>query len=354
MATKYRAIDLFAGIGGIRMGFEQAFRRDLRTVFVSEWDVYAQRTYADNFPVRGSIAGDITRIDEKSIPEFDICLAGFPCQAFSLAGRRRGFRDDYKGMSRGTLFFDVARICAYHRPKVIFCENVKGLVGHDRGKTFRVIAGTLEEMGYRVFHRVLNSKDFGVPQNRERIYLAAFRQDAAPAEFSFPVPDRKTACLKDILEENPVPPKYYLSTTYLETLRRHRMRHEAKGNGFGYVIRPLDSVAGAIVCGGMGRERNLIIDGRLEDFTPMTHIKGDINREGIRRLTPREWARLQGFPDSYLLRLSDTRLYRQLGNSVTVPVIRAIAGQIKRALETTPSGDDQDRKKEERKEGGGE
>ena len=310
------------------MGFEQAFGNKIETVFVSEWDSHAQKTYCSNFLDFRPINGDITKINETDVPDFDICLAGFPCQAFSLAGQRKGFNDDYKGMSRGTLFFDVARICSHHRPKVIFCENVKGLTIHDKGKTFKVITGALEQMGYKVFHRVLNSKNFGVPQNRERIYIVAFRNDIAPKHFSFPSAAGKPACLADILEKDPVSVKYYLSTQYLETLKRHKARHEAKGNGFGYEIRPLDSIAGAIVCGGMGRERNLIIDNRLSDFSPVTHIKGEVNREGIRKMTPREWARLQGFPDSYLLPLADGHLYKQLGNSVTVPVIRAIAENI--------------------------
>ena len=327
-----RSIDLFAGIGGIRMGFDQAFGKNINTVFVSEWDSFAQKTYATNFPSIHPINGDITKIDEKDVPDFDICLAGFPCQAFSLAGQRKGFDDDYKGMSRGTLFFDVARICSHHKPKVIFCENVKGLTIHDKGKTFKIITGTLEQMGYKVFHKVLNSKDFGVPQNRERIYIVAFRNDIAPDNFNFPRPTGKKVCIRDIMEEKPVPAKYYLSTQYMDTLRRHKERHAAKGNGFGYEIRELDSIAGAIVCGGMGRERNLIIDKRQKDLKPTTHIKGEVNREGIRKMTPREWARLQGFPDSFKLPLSDVHLYKQFGNSVTVPVIRAIAEQIKKAI----------------------
>lgn len=254
-----KAIDLFAGIGGIRLGFDQAFGKQLKTVFVSEWDENAQKTYRANFEDGIDIAGDITKIAEDDVPEFDICLAGFPCQAFSLAGQRKGFSDDFKGMSRGTLFFDVARICAKHKPKVIFCENVKGLTIHDKGKTFDIIKGTLEELGYVVHEKILNSRDFGVPQNRERIYIVAFRSDIDSAGFVFPNPTDSEKRIRDIIEENPVSAKYYLSDTYVETLRRHRARHEAKGNGFGYEIRDWDDVAGAIVCGGMGRERNLQI-----------------------------------------------------------------------------------------------
>lgn len=333
MSGTYTSIDLFAGIGGIRLGFERAFGDTIQTVFVSEWDAYAQKTYRANFADDFEIAGDITEIDEKEIPSFDICLAGFPCQAFSLAGQRKGFEDDYKGMCRGTLFLDVARICEYHRPKVIFCENVKGLVIHDRGRTFQVIQKTFENLGYAVFSGVLNSRDFGVPQNRERIYIVAFRKDIAPDTFSFPDPTDDTKRLRDIIEEEPVPARYYLSEAYVDTLKKHKARHEAKGNGFGYEIRPWDGVAGAIVCGGMGRERNLLIDKRQTNLTPTTHIKGEINKEGIRKMTPREWARLQGFPDSFQLPLADVHLYKQLGNSVTVNVIDAIAANIKKVLE---------------------
>lgn len=336
---KYKSIDLFAGIGGIRMGFDRAFGKDaVETVFVSEWDIYAQETYKANFSDGFEIAGDITQIGEKDIPPFDICLAGFPCQAFSLAGQRKGFDDDYKGKCRGTLFMDVARICEYHKPKIIFCENVKGLVIHDGGRTFRIICKTFEELGYRVFSKVLNSKDFGVPQNRERIYIVAFRNDIAPENFVFPEATDGTKRIRDIIEENPVPAKYYLSDVYIETLRRHKARHLAKGNGFGYEIRDWDGIAGAIVCGGMGRERNLLIDTRQTDLTPTTHIKGKINGEGIRKMTPREWARLQGFPDRFKLPLADVHLYKQLGNSVTVNVIEAVAGEIKKILDKGTEG----------------
>ena len=293
----FRSIDLFAGIGGIRLGFERAFKNQIETVFVSEWDEYAQKTYRANFEDDFEIAGDITKIDESDVPEFDICLAGFPCQAFSLAGKRQGFDDNYKGLCRGTLFLDVARICEHHHPSVIFCENVKGLVIHDRGRTLQIIKKTFTDLGYTVFTNndtTLNSKNFGVPQNRERIYIVAFRNDIAPEKFEFPQGNDDTKRIKDIIEENPVPARYYLSDVYLETLRQHKARHEAKGNGFGYEVRGMDDIAGAIVCGGMGRERNLIVDNRQTNLTPTTHIKGEVNREGIRKMTPREWARLQG------------------------------------------------------------
>ena len=175
-----------------------------------------------------------------------------------------------------------------------------------------------------------------MPQNRERIYLVCVRNDllkGSTDSFTFPTGTDKKVCIRDIMDPAPVPSRYYLSDTYMDTLRKHRERHEAKGNGFGYEIRDLDGKAGAIVCGGMGRERNLIIDKRLTNFKPITHIKGEVNREGIRKMTPREWARLQGVPDDFKLELADTHLYKQFGNSVTVNVIEAIAKEIRKVLE---------------------
>ena len=334
---KLKTIDLCAGIGGIRLGFEQSFGKSISTVFVSEWDKHAKQTYCNNFNDKFEIAGDITKINEAEVPSFDVCLAGFPCQAFSLAGQRKGFCDNFKGMARGTLFFEVARICAEHKPKVIFCENVKGLTIHDKGRTFDIIKGTLQEMGYAVHEQILNSKGFGVPQNRERIYIVAFRSDIDSSAFEFPKPTDSTKRIKDIVEDAPIPTRYYLSETYVETLRRHRARHEAKGHGFGYEIRDWEDIAGAIVCGGMGRERNLLIDNRPHGMIPETHIRGEINKEGIRKMTPREWARLQGYPDTYKLLLADVHLYKQFGNSVSVPVIKAIADEVKKILKTVES-----------------
>lgn len=334
----YKSVDLFAGIGGIRLGFDKAFEKDIETVFVSEWDKKAQETYRANFKDKFDIQGDITQIEEKKIPQHDILLAGFPCQAFSLAGLKKGFED-----ARGTLFFDVARIAEYHKPKVIFCENVKNLVNHDKGKTFKVITRILENLGYKVYEKVLNSKNFGVPQNRERIYIVAFREDIDSSDFSFPEETADSKVIADIMEEKEVSPKYYLSDVYLDSLIRHKERHESKGNGFGYEIKKLDEIANTLVCGGMGRERNLIIDRRLTNFTPVTHIKGKINKKYIRKMTPREWARLQGFPDDFKFVVADTHLYKQFGNSVTVSVIEAIAKKIKKVLEL------QDNKRERKK-----
>lgn len=329
----YSSIDLFAGIGGIRLGFENAFGQDIQTVYASEWDKFANKTYTANFHDDFEIDGDITQVNENDIPKFDICLAGFPCQAFSMAGKHGGFDDDYHGRCRGTLFLDVVRICDYHKPKVIFCENVKGLTIHDKGRTFKVIKSAFEEIGYTVFDKVLNSKDFGVPQNRERIYLVCFRNDLGITEFNFPEGTDSSKTIRDILQDAPIPSKYYLSDVYMQTLINHRARHEAAGHGFGYEVRDLDGIAGTIVCGGMGRERNLIKDSREHSMIPTTHIKGEINKDDIRKMTPREWARLQGFPDSFKLELADTHLYKQFGNSVTVSVIEAIAKEIRRVLE---------------------
>lgn len=321
-----KSIDLFAGIGGIRLGFEQAFGDELETVFVSEIDPKAQETYKTNFDTDIPLAGDITQIAAETVPAFDICLAGFPCQAFSVAGKRLGFED-----TRGTLFYDVARICKEHKPKVIFCENVKGLLKHNKGQTYQVIKNTFEELGYTVYETILNSRHFGVPQQRERLYIVAFRNDIAPSSFSFPSPIDSSKRLRDIIEAEAVDGKYYLSKQYLSCLKEHRRRHEEQGHGFGYEVLDWDGVANTLVCGGSGREKNLIIDHRQTDFS-LVKNKGEINSQGIRTLTPREMARLQGFDDDFVLPVADTHLYKQLGNSVTVPVIRAIAEQIKAVI----------------------
>ena len=317
-------IDLFAGIGGMRLAFQQLGGR---CVFSSEWDLQAQRTYMTNF---GELPfGDITKIDSKFIPPHDILVAGFPCQAFSIAGFKGGFED-----TRGTLFFDVARIIAERKPKAFFLENVKGLVGHDKGKTLDVILRTLrDDLGYFVPDpKVMNAKDFGVPQNRERIFIVGFQNKKIAERFSYPKPLKTTKTIADIKEQDTVPVQYYLSQQYLSTLKAHRKRHSDKGNGFGYEIIDDQGIANAIVVGGMGRERNLLIDHRLTDFTPKTNIKGPVNRDGIRKMTPREWARLQGFPDKFLIDVSDAQAYKQFGNSVAVPAIRATAQNLVKAL----------------------
>lgn len=320
---RFTFIDLFAGIGGFRMAFQNLGGE---CVFSSEWDEQAQRTYYANY---GEVPfGDITKESTKQmIPDnFDILCAGFPCQAFSLAGKRRGFAE-----TRGTLFFDVAEILRRKRPKAFFLENVKGLAIHDKGKTLETILNTLAEVGYIVpYPQILNAMYYGVPQHRERIYIVGFRDDLGitPDAFQYPERHEQVPCWLDVREENPVPAKYYLSTTYIETLRRHRARHEAAGHGFGYKIIDDDGVANAIVCGGMGRECNLVKDFRQTDLTPTTNIKGEINREGIRKMTPREWARLQGYPDDFKIVVADASAYKQFGNSVAVPAIQATANQL--------------------------
>ena len=319
---KFTFIDLFAGIGGFRIAMQNLGGK---CVFSSEWDTQAQKTYLLNY---GEVPfGDITKESTKSfIPDdFDILCAGFPCQAFSLAGKRLGFEE-----TRGTLFFDVAEILRRKRPKAFFLENVKGLLIHDKGKTIKTILKVLrDDLDYYVPEpQIVNAMNFGVPQHRERVYIVGFRKDQNVTEFTYPEPTDTTKTFADIEEENTVSAKYYLSTQYIKTLIAHKKRHEAKGHGFGYAIIPDNGVANAIVVGGMGRERNLVIDHRLKDFTPVTNIKGEVNREGIRRMTPREWARLQGFPDNFIIKVADASAYKQFGNSVAIPAIQATANEI--------------------------
>jgi DNA (cytosine-5)-methyltransferase 1 len=322
-----RFIDLFAGIGGIRLGFENAAREigiKTKCVYTSEIDKYACQTYHKNYSKDNhEPLSDITKVNEKEMPDFDLVLAGFPCQAFSIAGKRGGFED-----TRGTLFFDVARLIMEKKPKAFLLENVKGLVNHRGGKTLSTILNVLEnDLGYRSTQfKVLNARNYGVPQNRERIYIVGFREGGGGFKFPSTTDDSKT--IADIIEKVPVSSRYYLSTTYVSSMRAHKERHAAKGNGFGYEIRPHNGVANAIVCGGMGRERNLLIDNRQKDLVPTTKIKGQINNEGIRRMTPVEWERLQGFPDNWTEGVADVHRYKQLGNSVAVPVIYAIAQNI--------------------------
>ncbi len=318
--SSFTFIDLFAGIGGIRIAFQNLGGK---CVYSSEWDKYAQQTYEANFGETPD--GDITKVDEKDIPDHDVLTGGFPCQAFSIAGKRGGFTD-----TRGTMFYEVARIIKEKKPKALFLENVKGLTNHDRGRTLATILNVLRnELDYFVPEpQIVNAKDFGVPQNRERVYIVGFRKDLGIDEFNYPQGLNKKTSIRDIIEKSVVASKYYLSTQYLKTLKEHKERHASKGNGFGYEIRDLDDIANAIVVGGMGRERNLLIDNRLEDFIPTTKIKGEINREGIRRMTPREWARLQGFEDKFIIPVSDAQAYKQFGNSVAIPAIQATAAEL--------------------------
>lgn len=319
---KFKFIDLFAGVGGFRLAMQNLGGK---CVFTSEWDKDAQKTYRANF---GEVPfGDITKEETKKfIPDgFDVLCAGFPCQAFSIAGKRGGFED-----TRGTLFFDVAEIIKRKKPKAIFLENVKGLRNHNGGRTLATILNVLRnDLNYFVPEpQIVNAKDFGVPQHRERIYIVGFRKDQGVTEFEYPKPLKKKVKFADVKEKNVPATKYFLSTQYVQTLINHKERHESKGNGFGYAIIPDDGIANAIVVGGMGRERNLVYDHRITDFTPTTHIKGTVNREGIRKMTPREWARLQGFPDNYVIPVADASAYKQFGNSVAVPAIQATANKI--------------------------
>lgn len=319
---KFTFVDLFAGIGGFRIAMQNLGGK---CVFSSEWDEQAQKTYLANY---GEVPfGDITKETTKQyIPDkFDILCAGFPCQAFSLAGKRLGFEE-----TRGTLFFDVAEIIKRKQPKAFFLENVKGLKIHDKGKTLQTILNVLRnDLGYFVPDpQVMNAMNFGVPQHRERIYIVGFHKDLGIEEFTYPQPTDKTKTFADIKEKEVVSAKYYLSTQYQKTLIEHKKRHEKKGNGFGYEIIPDNGIANAIVVGGMGRERNLVIDYRLTDFTPVTKIKGEVNRDGLRKMTPREWARLQGFPDTFDIAVADASAYKQFGNSVAVPAIQATANEI--------------------------
>ena len=302
-------IDLFAGIGGIRLGFENAGGD---CVFTSEWDGPAQKTYEANF---GEIPyGDITKIDPEEIPEFDMLLAGFPCQPFSMAGLKKGFND-----TRGTLFFDIARIVEFHKPKVVFLENVRNLTSHDHGNTFKVIIKTLEDLGYKVFHRLYNAKDFGVPQNRVRIYIIAFKDDV---DFVFPEPPKIKTRLGDILEKK-VDSKYTISDKLWSGHQRRKKEHKEKGNGFGYSMFNEYS------------EYTSTMSARY--YKDGSEILIEQKGKNPRKLTPREAARLQGFPDSFILPNSDMQMYKQFGNSVAVPVIKALAKEISKTLKNKVS-----------------
>jgi DNA (cytosine-5)-methyltransferase 1 len=298
--SDFKVIDLFAGVGGIRLGFEH-FGGE--SVFSSEWDKFAQATYQANF---GEIPyGDITQITPEEIPPFDVLLGGFPCQPFSQAGLKKGFAD-----TRGTLFFDVARLVNHHRPQVVFLENVKRFKTHDKGNTFNVVKSVLEEMGYEVHAKVLNAKDFGVPQNRERIYIVAFLGET---NFQFPEPTGIQTRLGDILEQN-VDEKYTLSDKLWAGHQKRKKKHEENGYGFGYSLFSEDSVYTSTISARYYKDGSEIL---IEQ-------KG----KNPRKLTPREAARLQGYDDSFIIPVSDVQAYKQFGNSVAVPVIKAIAQNV--------------------------
>jgi DNA (cytosine-5)-methyltransferase 1 len=313
---EFSFIDLFAGIGGIRMAFQDVGGE---CVFSSEWDSYARKTYEKNF---GEVPfGDITEIAAIDIPDHDVLLGGFPCQPFSIAGvskknslgRSHGFLDQ----TQGTLFFDIARIIDEKRPRAFMLENVKNLVAHDKKRTFKVIESTLKAMGYSLHHRVLDARYY-VPQHRERIIIVGFREDQqhASARFEFPSPQDKQPSIRSILESE-VLQKYTLSDKLWSYLQDYKKKHQAKGNGFGYGLVDLDGVSRTLSARYYKDGSEILID-----------------QDGInpRRLTPRECARLQGFPDEFVIPVSDNQAYKQFGNSVAVPLIRAVAESIKSAL----------------------
>lgn len=298
----YTFIDLFAGIGGIRQAFE---RNGAQCVFSSEIDKFAQQTYYLNYNEMPH--GDITQINEWDIPKFDILCAGFPCQAFSIAGKRLGFDD-----TRGTMFFEVARILKYHKPKALFLENVKGLLSHDKGKTFKTMLEILEKnLGYKVFYKVLNARDFGVPQNRERIMIVGFLNNIT--DFEFPNNFNYKVKVGDILE-NSVDEKYTISDRLWQSHQKRKEKNILKGNGFGYRLFNKDS------------EYTGTISARY--YKDGSEVLIEQDNKNPRKLTPREAARLQGFDDDFIIGVSDLQAYKQFGNSVPVKMISAVAKNI--------------------------
>lgn len=314
---KFTFIDLFAGIGGIRLAMQEL---DGKCVFTSEWDTYAKKTYEANF---GKVPfGDITKIHETEIPNHDILVGGFPCQPFSLAGvskknslgRAHGFMDK----TQGTLFFDVARIIKEKKPKAFLLENVKNLRSHDGGKTFHIVEETLRELGYHITYKVLDGKHY-VPQHRERIIIVGFRKDQKKAfdNFAFPRAPKATKVLKDILEPQ-ADPKYTLSDKLWQYLQNYAAKHKALGNGFGFGLANPDGITRTLSARYYKDGSEILIPQRGKN---------------PRRLTPKECARLQGFPDKFLIPVSDTQAYKQFGNSVVYPLIKAVGRQIINALE---------------------
>lgn len=302
---RFTQIDLFAGIGGIRQAFQN---HGGYNVYSSEWDKFAQTTYRINY---GEIPdGDITLVDEKDIPNHDILLAGFPCQPFSQAGLHKGFED-----TRGTLFFDIARILKEKRPKAFMLENVKQLRGHDKGNTIKVILSVLDELNYYVPDpQILNAYHFGLPQNRERIIIVGFNKDYLPKnfkEFEYPVGqiDRKV-CVGDILEEE-VGDRFTISDKLWEGHQARKKKHKKKGNGFGFSLFNENSKYTSTISARYYKDGSEAL----------------IEQQGKnpRMLTPRECARLQGFSDDFIIPVSNARSYKQFGNSVSIPVIEAVA-----------------------------
>jgi len=312
----YKTLDLFAGIGGIRMGFERA---GFETVFSNDFDPYCKPTYDLNYKTAPLTVGDIQKIKSVSLPAFDILLGGFPCQPFSVAGYRRGFLDT----GRGDLFFEIVRILRDKKPSAFLLENVKNLKSHDKGKTFKIISDALADLGYHVKVKVLNSMEYGnVPQNRERVYIVGFKSKKAHDAFEFPNPTPLTKSISDILEES-VDNKYYYNDSALykqlkEAIKSPNTVYQWRR---AYVRENKSGVCPTLTANmGMGGHNVPLIK----------------DKKGIRKLTPRECARLQGFPESYKLPkdLPDTKLYKQFGNSVTVSVIERVAKQMVKALQT--------------------
>lgn len=328
----FRAIDLFAGIGGIRLGFQNAFKDRIKFVYSNDNDSACCKTYEANFGKDSIDCRDINAVIKNmaDIPDHDILLAGFPCQPFSIAGEQKGFEDE----TRGTLFYSIAKILAERRPTCFLLENVSYFEHHDKGKTWRTVRTVLEkELHYIVHARRLNAKYFGVPQNRPRFFMVGFKEEKT--SFEFPPERGNPPSLSTILEDH-VRENYFLGQIYLNSLKEHRRRHAEKGHGFGYfVLDPQKDIAHALVVGGMGLERNLIKNtpplGHWQPNDPDLHKK---NIEGIRRLTPRECARLQGYPPWFEIPVSDAQTYKQFANSVAVPVIQAIAEKMLSTLVT--------------------
>lgn len=317
---KFKAVDLFAGIGGIKLGLQLA---GFDVIYSNDNDPYCKLTFETNFPGSKFDNRDISSVSMDEISDHDLLAGGFPCQPFSMAGHKKGFDDP-----RGSLFFTVAKIIKAKQPKAFLLENVKNLKSHNNGESLKCILDVLRnKLGYYVPDpAVLNSKDFGLPQNRERIYIVGFR-DNIP--FEFPTPLTNTQSVADILEKRQVEEFYFLSQKYYEGLANHKARHQAKGSGFGFEILDPSGISHALVVGNMGRERNLIQDSPRIGFYPENTNKAIArNNLGVRKLTVRECARLQGFPEWFTFPVSRTQAYKQLGNTVSVPVIKEIAIKI--------------------------
>ena len=306
MNKNIKIIDLFAGIGGIRLGFERASKNTIDCVFTSEWNKYSAQTYLENFN-DFKVYGDITEINEKLIPDHDILLAGFPCQPFSQAGLKKGFSD-----TRGTLFFDIERILIHKKPQAFLLENVKQLKGHDKGRTLETIIAHLKEIGYNnIQYKVLRARDFGLPQNRERIYIVGFLNN--DITFEFPKPTFEPTRVGNILEKK-VDKKYTISDRLWVGHQRRKRENKLKGKGFGYGMVNKNS------------EYTNTLSARFYKDGSEVLIQQD--GENPRKLTPRECARLQGFPDSFKIPVSNTQAYMQFGNSVPVNVVEKVAEQM--------------------------